>query len=178
MILSKVRELLNSNSIPFSEIEFVNKMNFLNQQYPYTTKVEERKSYVIVIQSNNSKKNIELEFKERNGELIFYDLWFGDFSFEYFSDDKNTDYSYLIEEIQEIMKGSRTSIRVTNPITKRWIADAQFVRNDTDVDMFGELGFQKAMKRIQKKKTFFERLFRLNRKYEIYDWNTYECIIK
>ena len=84
----------------------------------------------------------------------------------------------MIEEIQRIMKGNCTIINVTNPKTKRWIADAQFDRNDTDDDLFGEIGFQKAMKRIRKKKTFFDRLFGFNRKYEIYDWNTYECIIK
>ena len=52
------------------------------------------------------------------------------------------------------MSGHHTIINVTNPITKRWIADAQFDRNDTDDDMFGEMGFQKAMKRIRKKRTF------------------------
>ena len=75
----------------------------------------------------------------------------------------------MIEEIQGIMSGHHTIINVTNPITKRWIADAQFDRNDTKDNLFGEVGFQKTMKRIQKKKSFLERLFFAERKYEIYD---------
>ena len=180
MILSQAKELLIANSILFQECEFANEADFLNHisQFPCTKKSKTHKFYALIIPSNNGKKHIELEFEENNGKFVFWDLWFGDFCFEYFSGDADEDCSYLIEEIQEIMKGYHTVINVTNPVTKRWIADAQFDRNDTDDDIFGEIGFQKAMKRIRKKKTFFDRLFGFNRKYEIYDWNTYECIIK
>ena len=180
MTLSQAKELLKSNSIPFTEIEFLNEADFFNHilEFPYTKKAKENKFYALVIQSNNQKKHIELEFEEKNGEYVFWDLWFGDFCFEYFSGNAEEDCSYLIEEIERIMKGSCTIINVTNAVTKRWIADAQFDRNDVDDDQFGELGFQKAMKRILKTKTLFERLFCFNRCYEIYDWNSYERIIK
>ena len=148
MTLSQTKELLKSNFMQFTEMEFANEVDFLNHisQFPYTKKAKEHKFYALIIQSNNGKRHVELE--------------------------------YLIEEIQRIMKGNCTIINVTNPKTKRWIADAQFDRNDTDDDMFGEMGFQKAMKRIRKKRTFFERLFGFRRSYEIYDWNTYERIVK
>ena len=180
MTLSQTKELLKSNFMQFTEMEFANEVDFLNHisQFPYTKKAKEHKFYALIIQSNNGKRHIELEFEEKNGEYVFWDLWFGDFCFEFFSDDADEDYSYLIEEIQQIMKGNCTIIIVTNPETKRRIADAQFGRNDTDDDMFGEMGFQKAMKRIRKKRTFFERLFGFRRSYEIYDWNTYERIVK
>ncbi len=180
MTLSQAKELLKSNFIPFTEMEFANEVDFLNHisQFPYTKKAKEHKFYALIIQSNNGKKHIELEFEEKNGEYVFWDLWFGDFCFEFFFGDAGEDCSYLIEVIQGIMKGHHTIINVTNPVTKRWIADAQFDRNDTDDDMFGEMGFQKAMKRIRKKRTFFERLFGFRRSYEIYDWNTCECIVK
>ncbi|MGM9642084.1 MAG: hypothetical protein ACI3XI_02630 [Eubacteriales bacterium] len=180
MILSQAKELLIANSILFQECEFANEADFLNHisQFPYTKKSKAHRFYALIIPSSNGKKHIELEFEEKNGEFVFCDLWFGAFSFEYFSGEAEEDCSYLIEEIQELMKGKRTIISVTNLKTRRWIADAQFDRDDTDDDMFGEIGFQKAMRRIRKKKTFFECLFRFGRKYEIYDWNTYECIIK
>ena len=180
MTLSQAKELLKSNFMQFTEMEFANEVDFLNHilQFPYTKKAKEHKFYALIIQSNNGKRHIELEFEEKNGEYVFWDLWFGDFCFEFFSGDADEDCSYLIEEIQRIIKGNCTIINVTNPKTKRWIADAQFDRNDTDDDMFGEMGFQKAMKRIRKKRTFFERLFGFRRSYEIYDWNTYECIVK
>ena len=180
MTLSQAKELLKLNFIPFIEMEFASEVDFLNHisQFPNTKNAKEHKFYALIIQSNNGKKHIELEFEEKDGEYVFWDLWFGDFCFEFFSGDADEDCSYLIEEIQSIQKGNCTIINVTNPKTKRWIADAQFDCNDTDDDMFGKIGFQKAMKRIRKKRTFFKRMFGFRRSYEIYDWITYECIVK
>jgi hypothetical protein len=58
-----------------------------------------------------------------------------------------------------------------------WIADMCFDRNDTEDDLFGEAGFQKAMRRFQKRKGLFGKMFQRQRQYEIYDWNSYQCII-
>jgi len=179
MTLSQAKELLVSNSIPFQECEFANEAEFLNHisSFAYTKKAKEHKFCALIILSENGKKHIELEFEEKNGDYVFWDLWFGDFCFEYFTATPVDD-SVMMDDIQQIMMGKRTIINVTNPVTKRWIFDAQYDRNDTDDDMFGEIGFQNAMKRIRKKKTLFDNLFRFSRCYEIYDWNTYECIIK
>ena len=179
MTLSQTKELLKSNFIQFTEMEFANEVDFLNHisQLPYTKKAKEHKFYALIIQSNNGKRHVELEFEEKNGEYVFWDLWFGDFCFEYFLCD-SINCASLVEEIQEIMNGNHTIIVVSNPKTKQWLSDSYFDRNDIDDDMFGEIGFQKAMKRIRQKKTFWEKLFGFNRNYEIYDWNTYECITK
>lgn len=179
MNLSQAKEMLLSKSIPFQEREFANEADFLNHisTSTYTKNAKEHKFYALIIHSNNGKNHIYLEFEERNGEYVFWDLWFGDFCFEYFCYDTE-DCSHLVEDIQEIMMGNSTIIITTNPTTNQWLYDKHFDRKDLDDDMFGEIGFQKAMKRIRKKKTFFEKLFRVNRCYEIYDWNTYECIIK
>ncbi len=178
MTLFQAKELLKSHSIAFSETELASEADFLNHfsQSTHTKKTKEHEFCALTVQSNNEKKHIELLFKEKNGEYVFWDLFFGEFSFEYFSDDADDDCSYLVEEIQEIMKGYRVFIVVTNPRIKRWTADAQFDRSDS----IDEINFQKAMKRIRKKRTLREILFGSIFKfcYEIYDWNTYERIIK
>ena len=180
MTLSQAKDLLTTNSIPFQECEFASEADFLYHISPslYIKNAKEHKYYALIVQSNNGKKHIELEFEEKNGEFVFWDLWFGDFCFEYFAGDASEDVSYLLEEIQEIMQGKHTVIMVTNPKTKRWIADAQFDRSDPEDDWFGEIGFQRMMKRIRKKRTIWGRLFGSKRSYEIYDWNTYQCIVK
>ena len=180
MTLSRFKTLLNTNSIPYQEREFENETAFVKYviENPCIGRAKDNKHYALIIQSNNGNKHIILEFEEKNNEYVFWDLWFGDFSFEYFLGDAAGDNSYLMDKIQELIKGTTTIVSVTNAKTKRWIADAQFDRNDTEDDLFGEVGFQKTMKRIQKKKSFLERLFFAERKYEIYDWNTYKVIIK
>ena len=179
MTLSEVKEILRSNSILFQECEFANEADFINHIFPfaYTKGTKEQKYYALIIHSNNEKMHLILQFEEKNGDFVFFDLYFGDFCFEYFWWD-SINCASLVEEIQEIMNGNHTIIVVSNPKTKQWLSDSCFDRNDIDDDMFGEIGFQKAMKRIRQKKTFWEKLFGFNRNYEIYDWNTYECITK
>ena len=60
---------------------------------------------------------------------------------------------------------------------KRRLADACFDLSDND-DVFGEPGFQKALKRIKRPKGLFSKLLRFKEQYEIYDWNAYQCIVK
>ena len=176
MTLSRFKTLLNTNSIPYQEREFENEAAFLKYviDNPCISRAKDNKHYALIIQSNNGKKHIILEFEEKNNEYVLWDLWFGNFCFEFLGDATGD----LMDEIQAIIKGTTTIVSVTNAKTKLWIADAQFDRNDTKDNLFGEVGFQKTMKRIQKKKSFLERLFFAERKYEIYDWNTYRVIIK
>ena len=178
MTLSSVKALLQSASIPFTEMEFANEADFLKHifQNAYTKNTKDHKFYALIIESNNGKKSMELEFEEQNGEYGFRDLWFGDFCFEFFNG--YIDDNVLLEEIQDIMGGNQAFIIVSTAKTNRWISDARYDLSDKDNDMFSEVGFHKAMKRIQKNKTFFEKLFGFSRRYEIYDWNAYECIVK
>ncbi len=178
MTLSEAKALLQSHSIQFQEMEFANEAEFFKHIHPYpcVNSAKENPIYALIIHSANGKKHIELQFEKKEKEYVFWDLWFGDFCFEYFEYDE--DGKSLIEHICEIMEGNQVFIVVNNPKTKRWIADAQYDKADSDDDMFGEVGFQKALTKIRKKKTFFERMFGFSRSYEIYDWNTYECIVK
>ena len=104
MTLSEVKEILRSNSILFQECEFANEADFINYIFPfaYTKGTKEQKYYALIIHSNNEKMHLILQFEEKNGDFVFFDLYFGDFCFEYFLGDASENGSYLIEEIQEI----------------------------------------------------------------------------
>ena len=54
----------------------------------------------------------------------------------------------------------------------------QFDLDDNDDDLYGKQGFEKAVKSIHKKKSFIKKLLGISHSYEIYDWNTYERIVK
>ena len=176
MTLSQVKEMLQSQALPFTECTFENEADFLHHisSFANTKNTNQNKFYGLMIHSNNEKTHITLEFEEKNNEYVFLDLWFGDVCFEIGIEDC----AFLLDEIRNIATGKRTVISVTNPARKQWLSDTVFDRNDSDDDVFGEIGFQKAMKQIRRKKTFWEKLFGFNRCYEIYDWNTYECVTK
>ena len=54
----------------------------------------------------------------------------------------------------------------------------QFDLDDNDDDLYGKQGFEKAVKSIHKKKSFIKKLLGISHSYEIYDWNTYRCMVK
>ncbi len=178
MNLFQVKELLQANSIPFEEYEFENESDFLKHilSNPYTKKTKTSKFYALIIYSQNGKRHIELEFEEKDGDFVFGDLWFGEFCLEYFNCNISAD--DLLDEIRQMMMGKRGVIIKNNAKNNRWIADAQFDLDDDDDDTFGKRGFEKAVKNIRKKKSFIKKLFGIRHSYEIYDWNTYERIVK
>ena len=178
MNISQVKELLQANSIPFEEYEFENEAEFLKHilSNPYTKNTKMNKFYALIIHSRNGKRHIELEFEEKDGDFVFWDLWFGEFSLEFFNCNISAD--DLLNEIRQMMMGNRGVIIKNNAKNNRWIADAQFDLDDEDDEAFGKRGFEKAVKSIRKKKSFIEKLFGISHSYEIYDWNTYEHIRK
>ena len=188
MTLIQAKELLSSHCIEFTEMEFASEADFYDHILPfsYAPKANDHKLYALIIQSNNGNKHITLEFIEKKGEYVFSDLWFGAFTYEYLFDGVIENDSYSLQEIQEmlmddiqaIIKNRIAFITVTNPKTKQLISDSQFDRSDADDAYFGEKGFQRAIGNIRKKPTLLWRLLGIRRQYEIYDWNSYECITK
>ena len=178
MNIFQVKELLQANSIPFEEYEFENEAEFLKHilSNPYTKNTKMNKFYALIIHSRNGKRHIELEFEEKDGDFVFWDLWFGGFCLEFFNCNIRAD--DLLDEIRQMMLGNRGVIIKNNAKNNRWSADAQFDLDDEDDVAFGKRGFEKAVKRIRKKKSFIEKLLGISHSYEIYDWNIYEHIIK
>ncbi len=179
MTLTEAKELLMKNDITFEVLEFETEAEYWlhAMSFPYTKNAKSCKIMAIIIKSENEKKNIELQFNDVDGVYCFEELRFGDYCYEMFDYNEEMLADDLINNILEIMQGCLRIINLTDLTKKRWLADACFDLNDND-DVFGEVGFQKAMKRIEKPKNFLSKLKRSKKQYEIYDWNTYRCIAK
>ncbi len=175
MTLSEVKELLIENNIAFEELGFENEKEFLQHIaiFPCTKNARSYKIISLVIKSNNGKKNIELQFSERNNVFYFNDLWFGEFDYEMFNYNEKMLAEDLMRNITEIIKGNCIVIILHDMKNRRWGADALF-----DLSSGDEIEFQRAMKRIEKPKSFLAKLIKSKKQYEIYDWNTYQCIVK
>ena len=182
MLISEAEELLRNNSINFERLEYANETEYYKHTMPDIAIKSFLPSKVIawVIRNENNLKNIELQFTEKNGDFSFTDLWFGDFSFELFHIEEEFLAGEILSKISDIRQDSLVFIALYSLTKKgkRWIAGSSYDRNDVDDDLFGELGFQKAMKKIQKKKSFISRLFRIKLQYEVFSWNSYDVFIK
>lgn len=173
MTLNDAIALLNNNNSPFEMWEFQNETEYWNHimDYPVNKNAKPCKVIALIIFSNNSKKHIELQFNETGGIYYFQEFWFGGSTFEMF-DIKEDLASEIVKRIEEIRSGCIAIITVNDIRKKRWIGDACFDLN-CDADEF-----HRTIKKINKPKSSFSKLIKLRRKYEIYDWNKYQCVIK
>lgn len=179
MTLSEAKALLIENNIKFELLEFRNEAEYLQHSilFPYIKKARPNKVIAIVIKSKNGNKNIELQFNEVDGVYKFEEMRFGEFCYEMFDYNEEMLVRDLIHNITEIKKGTLIVIVLNDIKHQRWLADACFDLSDDD-DEFGKIGFQKAMSKINKPKSFLSKLKKSKLQYEIFDWNSYRCIVK
>lgn len=178
MTLSEAKELLHKHNISFEQVEYENETEFFKHitMFPYTKKANPCRVIALVLHSKNEQKHIELQFNAVGDDFIFTELFFGDYGFELFDCYEEMLPNDLIEHISEITQGNLVIIVMNDIKNKRWIGDMCFSRNDNDT--IGMPGLQKALHRIKKAKGFFAKLFKSKKQYEIYDWISYQCIIK
>lgn len=179
MTLDEAKELLKEKNISFSLCEFENEREYWQHTtlFPYTKNAKPCKVIALCIQSRNGHKNIELQFNRVEDTFVFEELRFGDYCYEMFDCNLEMLADRLIHNITEIIKGKLTIIVSNDLDKKRWLGDACFDRDDDDKS-FGEPGFQKAMQRIKKPKSFLSKLLGTKKQYEIFSWNNYQCIVE
>lgn len=179
MTLNDVKILLSENNIVFDVREFENETAYWQHvsMFPYTKNAKTCKVVSLIIRSNNGRNDIELQFNAVDSTFLFEELRFGSYSFEMFDCNEEMLADDLLDCIKEIQSGNFVVIIANDLKNRRWLGDACFDLNDED-DPFGRQGFEKAMKRINKPKGVLSRLLKTQKQYEIYDWNTYQCIVK
>ena len=179
MTLNDVKILLSENNIVFDVREFENETaySYHVSMFPYTKNAKPCKVIALIIKSNQGRMNIELQFNKTANDFIFEELRFGGFCFEMFDYQEEMLADDLLDRIKEITNGNFTVIIKNDLKNKKWLADACFDLDDDD-DAFGRQGFEQAIQRIRQPKGFISKLLKSKLQYEIYNWNTYDCIVK
>lgn len=179
MTLDEARALLIENNIPFELREFENETAYWHHTtlFPYTKNAKPCKVIALIVRSNNGEKDIELQFNAVDNIFHFEELRFGGFGFEMFDCNEEMLSSDLLDRIKEIINGNFMVVAANDIKKSCWLGDACFDLSDDD-NAFGKAGFQKVMQQIQRPKGFFSKLFNSKKQYEIYDWNTYQRIVK
>ena len=178
MTLFEAKRLLAENDFVFEISEFEDEATYWHHTmlFPYTKNAKNCKVIALIITSSNGKKNIELQFNAVDGDFLFEELRFGDFCFEMFDYNEEMLVGDLLDRINKIKSGTCSVIVANDLKNKRWLGDFCFDMNNDD--HFGKTGFEKAIQIIQAPKGFISKLLKARKQYEIYDWNTYKCIIK
>ena len=178
MTLNEVKNLLTEQNISFSEQCYPSVGEYYRHLSPFANlkNAPEYRVMVLVILSRNGHKDIELQFVERGDGYEFEDLYFGAYSYELFGCLEADLPQFLVEEIADIMADDVVVITVNDLKKKKWRGDAVYSKKENDA--FGLPGLKRAMTRIHGKKSLLSDILGSKIQCEIYDWNTYQCVIK
>lgn len=179
MTLIEAKILLERNRIPYHTAQYENEGEYWHHCMPFSRGegAKSRPVVALVIPSVNGVKDIELQFIRRRGEYEFHDLWFGSYDFEMFGYREDCLEADILETIGQIVDGKLAVIECCDLKKKRRRGDACFDLTDDD-NVFGSSGFREAVEKIERPKTFWQKLTGQKRQYEIYDWRTYRQIVK
>ncbi len=173
MNLNEVVDLLHENNFSFTLHEFENEAAYRRHivRFPNTENAKDCKVCSVRLKSPNAHKNMELQFNLEQDDFVLEDLYFGEFGFELFDRGEDGFADALLQTIRAIMAGELTVAVCYDIKHRRLLWDAAF-------DVEDQRRFENAFKKIKQRKRFFERFFKAQKQYEIFDWNTYQCIMR
>ena len=179
MTLTDAKILFEKRRIPYQIAQYENEGDYWRHcmTFPYTKNARNCKVTALVIPSVNGLKDIELQFNRRRGEYFFEELRFGGFGFEMFAYDPDLLEADLLDLIGQIVDGKLAVIECNDRKRKRWISDACFDLTDDD-DVFGVPGFREALEKIERPKSFWQKLTGKCIQYDIYDWRSHRQVVK
>ena len=179
MTLTEVKTMLERHRIPYQTAQYEDEAAYWRHcmAFPYTENALPGKVIALVIPSVNGRRDIELEFVEKRDRFVFWDLWFGGYSYEMFDSIAEMLEGDILDTIAQIVEGKVAIIQAVDLKRKTMLSDGCFDLSDPD-PVFGAPGFREAKERIEGKKSLWHRLTGRKIRYDIYDWRTYRQITK
>ena len=176
MRMNDVRRLLDDLGIDYCVSRVADQREFYQQKGFLRAKDENAFQLICIVNPNHSK-NIEIVFRSDDENPEFYDLEFGGYWYELFDCTEECVSAELKKEMIKIMAGETYIIFARDAKSGAWFYDQIFYDSDNaEENCMDE--FQKYLAKIRAPKSWWRKLIRRTDIYEIYNWNTYERIVK
>ena len=177
MKLIDVKKLLDDNGYTYTQTIVLSRADFYRQKGFNPS--ENTGAFVLLsINNPNHTKNIELIFGDDSDNPDFYDLEFGGFWYEMFGCLDEELPEYLLVEIQRIIQGNSYIIFATDAKKNgRWFFDAIYY-DLPDEEMNCMDSFHNTLSKIKSPKSLWRKLIGRTDIYEIFNWTSYEKIVK
>ncbi|MGN0292575.1 MAG: hypothetical protein ACI4D3_01070 [Lachnospiraceae bacterium] len=176
MTLSEVQLLLDQNGITYHFTTEPNRAVFY-QRKGFSSSDDTGAFHLLTIPNPNHSKVIKLIFEDSSSDADFYDLEFGGYWYELWGWNEEGLAENLLDEIKNILDGKAYVIFATDAKTGKWFADSLYCDRE-DPEWNDMDSFQKAVTRIKKPKSWWRKLIQRTDIYEIFNWNSYEKVVK
>ena len=173
---NEVQRLLDENGIMYHVSRVINRREFY-QEKGFSKIKGENSFWLITIPNPNHNKDIELTFKSDEKDSEFVDLEFGGHWYQLFECEPEDISAQLIKEIKDIIEGKVYIVFAQDAKTGGWFFSGCFY--DSDIEAENDMEeFHKLLAKIRAPKSWLRKFLKRADKYEIFNWNKYECIIK
>lgn len=178
MTVAELEALLSAKGLAVTRHDFATERDYYVFRGWNLRHAKDHPVTLLTAENPHHAKHLYFDFHPQNGQPCLYDMDFGDYSYELFIMDVPDEggLEWLGEMVEEVLRGDIHVINRTNARTGRWEADACFIRSD-DPYMDNMEEYAAALARIRKRDASRFHPFGRNTKYEIYSWDSYECIV-
>lgn len=176
MKLEDVKQLLNENGYPY-ESKIVPSSLAFHKYKGFSFKTDTDPFWLLIIPNPNHGQNIEIVFSDASENPDFYDLVFGGFWYDLFGYPDEYLPRDLLDEIQRIVTGKANIILATDAKTGKWFSDQIFF-DLPETDMNNMDDYKRTLSRISAPKSLWRKLIGRTDIYEIFNWFSYQKIIK
>ena len=179
LYLDDVRLLLQRAGIPFVQKDYANERAYLQAYFrrPNLKGRSDEPVSVLLVEGGSEKTPVWLEFLPGAEGMSFRDLYFGEYSFEFFQNGDNVIRQMLTETIRDILAGKIHVIASWNSRNLAWNGDYCFYiapgEEDDDSDEYAAV-----LRRIERPRGWFSKRFGGENTYAVYNWHSYREITR
>lgn len=177
MRLIDVKKLLDDNGYTYKETIVASRAEFYRQK-GFNPSEDTGAFILISIPNPNHQIDIQIIFNDATDNPDFNDLEFGGYWYELFDCEEKFVAQELLTEIQRIINGNTHIIfasMVKNGVHWRW--DGKY-DDLPDEEINSMDAFRNVVKKIKAPKSWWKRLTDNTYIYEIFNWTSYEKIVK
>jgi hypothetical protein len=171
MIIAELETVLAARGLTAVREEYTTKEWYAIQGWPRPGR-KQGDTPIVVLRVKNPLhgKDLCFDFHESKGDLVLWNMYFGGYDYEWFNYRPP-----VAEEIDRVLGDGITVIRWSKVrAVPHGICSAYWISDDPEEDDSLELA--EAVARLRKKAAKGAWLFGKEGRFEVYSWNTYECI--
>lgn len=177
MKLIDVKKLLDDNGYKYTQTIVPSRAEFY-QQKGFNPSKDTGAFILLSIPNPNHRIDIQIIFSDTTNNPDFSDLEFGGYWYELFDCEESYVAQELLTEIQRIINGN-THIIFASMVKKgvHWRWDGKY-DDLPDAEMNSMDAFRDTVEKIRAPKSWWKRLTCKTYIYEIFNWTSYEKIVK
>ena len=171
MTIAELETILVARGLTAVREDYTTKEWYAIQGWPKPNR-KQGDTPIVVLRVKNPLHGRDLcfDFYWNKGDLVLWNMYFGGYDYEWFNDRSPVD-----QAIDEILRDRITVVTWSKVrAVPHGICSAYWISDDPEEDDSSELA--DAVARLRKKAAKGAWLFGKEGKFEVYSWNTYECI--